>query len=51
MKKNLSLELIKEERKNSRIKKISELVKRAIADTFQTIDFANSNEDNFLFSI
>lgn len=51
MKKNLSLELIKEERKSSRIKKISELVKRAIADTFQTIDFANSNEDNFLFSI
>ena len=51
MKKNLSLELIKEERKNSRIKKISELVKRAIADTFQAIDFSNSNEDNFLFSI
>ena len=39
MKKNLSLELIKEERKNSRIKKISELVKRAVADTFQAIDF------------
>ncbi len=51
MKKNLSLELIKEERKSSRIKKISELVKRAIADTFQAIDFSNSNEDNFLFSI
>ena len=51
MKKNLSLELIKEERKNSRIKKISELVKRAVADTFQTIDFSNSNEDSFLFSI
>ena len=43
MKKNLSLELIKEERKNSRIKKISELVKRAVADTFQSIDFSNSN--------
>ena len=51
MKKNLSLELIKEERKNSRIKKISELVKRAVADTFQAIDFSNSNEDSFLFSI
>ena len=51
MKKNLSLELIKEERKNSRIKKISELVKRAIADTFQAVDFSNSTKDNFLFSI
>jgi len=51
MRKNLSLELIKEERKNSRIKKISELVKRAVADTFQAIDFSSSNEDNFLFSI
>ena len=51
MKKNFSLELIKEERKNSRIKKISELVKRAVADTFQAIDFSNSSEDSFLFSI
>ena len=51
MKKNFSLELIKEERKNSRIKKISELVKRAVADTFQVIDFSNSNQDSFLFSI
>ena len=42
MKKNLSLELIKEERKNARIKKISELVKRAIADTFQSIDFRSN---------
>ena len=42
MKKNLSLELIKEERKNARIKKISELVKRAIADTFQSVRFYRS---------
>ena len=51
MKKNFSLELIKEERKNSRIKKISELVKRAIADTFQSIDFIDQNYNNPLFSV
>ncbi len=51
MKKNLSLELIKENRKKARISKISELIKRAIADTFQIIDFSSCSSDNFLFSI
>ena len=51
MKKNLSLELIKEERKNSRIKKVSQLIRRAVADAFQIIDFSSSSEDKFLFSI
>ena len=37
--KNLSLELIKENRKKARISKISELIKRAIADTFPNYRF------------
>ena len=34
MKKNLSLEKIKEEKKKSRIDKISSLIKRTIAEVF-----------------
>lgn len=52
MKKNLSLELIKEERKNARKNKISELVRRAIAGTLQLIEFTSTNGKviNFLVS-
>ena len=50
MKKNLSLELIKEEKKKSRIQKISELIKRAIAEIFLTISFNDQNRKNiFIF--
>ena len=38
MKKNLSLEIIKEERKKSRIDKISTLIKKTISEVFLTFD-------------
>ena len=43
MKKNLSLEKIKEEKKKSRIDKISSLIKRTIAEVFLTQDFHDSD--------
>ncbi len=51
MKKNLSLELIKEERKSARKNKISELVRRAIAGTFQLIDFTSTNGKAIIFLV
>ena len=38
MKKNLSLEIIKDERKKSRIDKISTLIKKTISEVFLTFD-------------
>ncbi len=50
MKKNLSLEKIKEERKKSRIDKISSLIKRTIAEVLLTFDFNDHNVKNvFIF--
>lgn len=43
MKKNLSLEKIKEEKKKSRIDKISSLIKRTIAEVFLTQNFHDSD--------
>ena len=43
MKKNLSLQKIKEEKKKSRIDKISSLIKRTIAEVFLTQDFHDSD--------
>jgi len=51
MKKNLSLELIKEARKSARKNKISELVRRAIAGTFQLIDFTSTNGKAIIFLV
>ncbi len=51
MKKNLSLEKIKEERKKSRIDKVSSLIKKAIAETFLTLDFNDSDGKNILFCV
>lgn len=39
MRKNLSLEIIKAERKKSRIEKISSLIKRTLSEIFLTQDF------------
>ena len=39
MKKNLSLEIIKDERKKSRIDKISKLIKKTISEVFLTLDY------------
>ena len=43
MKKNLSLEIIKDERKKSRIDKISTLIKKTISEVFLTVDLNYSN--------
>ena len=43
MKKNLSLEIIKDERKKSRIEKISTLIKKTISEVFLTVDLNYSN--------
>ena len=43
MKKNLSLEIIKDERKKSRIDKISSLIKKTISEVFLTVDLNYSN--------
>ena len=43
MKKNLSLETIKDERKKSRIDKISSLIKKTISEVFLTVDLNYSN--------
>ena len=43
MKKNLSLEIIKEERKKSRIDKISTLIKKTISEVFLTFDLNCDN--------
>ena len=46
MKKNLSLEIIKDERKKSRIDKISTLIKKTISEVFLTVDLNYSNGKN-----
>ena len=51
MKKNLSLEKIKEERKKSRIDKISSLIKKSIAEVFLTQDLHDSNGKRMFISI
>ena len=51
MKKNLSLEKIKEERKKSRIDKISSLIKKSIAEVFLTQDLHDSNGKRMFISV
>ncbi len=51
MKKNLSLEKIKEERRRSRIDKISSLIKKAVAEIFLTLDINDSDGKNILFFV
>ena len=46
MKKNLSLEIIKDERKKSRIDKISTLIKKTISEVFITFDLNYDNGKN-----
>jgi len=46
VKKNLSLEIIKDERKKSRIDKISTLIKKTISEVFLTVDLNYSNGKN-----
>ena len=49
MKKNLSLELIKEERKSSRIKKISELVNLGIENIWFYVHQPGESRERILF--
>ena len=51
MKKNLSLEIIKDERKKSRIEKISTLIKKAISEVFLTVDLNYSNGKNVFIMV
>ena len=51
MKKNLSLEKIKEERRKSRIDKISSLIKKAIAETCLSLDFNDLDGKNIVFFV
>ncbi len=51
MKKNPSLERIKEERKKSRVDRISSLIKRTIAEVLIQIDFSDSNGKNILIFV
>ena len=51
MKKNLSLERIKEERKKSRVDKISSLIKKTIAEILIHIDFSDSQGKNILIFV
>ncbi len=51
MKKNLSLEKIKEERKKSRVDKISSLIKKTIAEILIQIDFSDSQGNNILIFV
>ena len=51
MRKNLSLEKIKEERKKSRIDKISSLIKRTIAEIFLTQNFNNAQGKNIIIFV
>ena len=50
MKKNNSIELIKTEKKNSRILKVSELIKRTLAEIFLSKSFTDDRGQNFLLS-
>ena len=51
MKKNLSLEIIKDERKKSRIDKISSLIKKTISEVFLTFDLNNDNGKNVFIMV
>ena len=51
MKKNLSLEIIKEERKKSRIGKISALIKKTISEVFLTFDLNYDNGKNVFIMV
>ena len=51
MKKNLSLEIIKDERKKSRIDKISTLIKKTISEVFLTVDLNYSNGKNIFIMV
>ena len=51
MKKNLSLEIIKEERKKSRIDKISTLIKKTISEVFLTFDLNYDNGKNVFIMV
>ena len=51
MKKNLSLEIIKEERKKSRIDKISTLIKKTISEVFLTFDLNYDNGKNIFIMV
>ena len=51
MKKNLSLEIIKDERKKSRIEKISALIKKTISEVFLTFDLNYDNGKNVFIMV
>ena len=51
MKKNLSLEIIKDERKKSRIDKISTLIKKTISEVFLTLDLNYDNGKNVFIMV
>ena len=51
MKKNLSLEIIKDERKKSRIDKISTLIKKTISEVFLTFDLNYENGKNVFIMV
>ena len=51
MKKNLSLEIIKEERKKSRIDRISSLIKKAISEVFLTFDLNYDDGKNVFIMV
>ena len=51
MKKNLSLEIIKDERKKSRIDKISSLIKKTISEVFLTFDLNYDNGKNVFIMV
>ena len=51
MKKNLSLETIKDERKKSRIDKISSLIKKTISEVFITVDLNYSDGKNVFIMV
>ena len=51
MKKNLSLEIIKDERKKSRIDKISTLIKKAISEVFLNFDLNYDDGKNVFIMV
>jgi len=51
MKKNLSLETIKDERKKSRIDKISTLIQKTISEVFLTLDLNYDNGKNVFIMV
>ncbi len=51
MKKNLSLEKIKDEQKKSRFEKISTLIKKTISEVFLTVDLNYCNGKNIFIMV